>query len=480
MSEAAAGRSNVPSGDDALDVSSNEHPEWAEFPPISANTSQAFGLVTTERSASKMEDRRFPLVPLFTLLTFGVSSLIPVPAAAAQPPAGGPLQIAHTPPLCVTTQVTPKVEAAISPASDLAVGRVYFRAAQAPLDYYYVVLKGAPKGLEGVLPRPEPETKAIDYHIEAADKASLISRTPKYVLLVTGEENCKRWPVPPPVPPSGAGLTIGLTQAGQSLYPVGFNRTDIAKVILVDGTVVTAAQAAGAAGGAAAGAAAGSAAGAAKGGGGISTGVLIGGGVLVAGGAAAAIASSSSKSSGESSAPSTFTPTQTPTNTPVVIATPTDTPTLTPTQTPTAFGPTNTPTVTPSLTPSLTPTQTPTTLGPTNTPTMTPSPTPSQTPTTLGPTNTPTMTPSPTRTPTTPAPTNTPTLTPTTFVPTNTPTMTPSPTPSQTPTTFVPTNTPTATPSPTPTQTPTTLAPTDTPTATPSSTPTQTPTTLVP
>ena len=457
--------------------------------------------MTTRRRQSKMEDCRLPLVPLLTLLTFGVSSLVPVPVAAAQPPAVVPLQISHTPPLCVTTQDLPKVEAAVAPAPDLAIGKVYFRAAQAEPDYYYVVLTGAPQELKGVLPRPEPGTKAIDYHIEAADKASLISRTPDDRLLVTEGNQCKQVPAAAAIPPSGAGLTVGLTKAGQSPFPVGFNKADIAKVILVDGTVVSVAPAAGsrtAAGAAGAGAAQAAGSGAAAGaagsgapagmaaassGGGISTGVLIGGGVLVAGGAAAVIASSSSKSSGESGAPPTSTPTWTPTSTPVVNVSPTETPAATATSTPTStpaitVSPTNTPaatatsTLTGTLTPTLTPTQTPTKLGPTSTPTLTPT----QTPTTLGPTNTPTRTPvaTPTRTPTrtvtpTATPTPTVTLTPT---PTGTPTLTPTETPTRT---VTPTPTPTETPTLTPTETPT-PTPTETPTRTPTETPTRTPT----
>jgi len=119
----------------------------------------AFGLMTTRRRQSTMEERRLPLVPLLTLLTFGVSSLVPVPVAAAQPPAVVPLQIFHIPRLCVTTQALPKVKAAVGPAPDLAIGKVYFRAAQAPPDYYYVVLKGLPNELEGCCPGRSPRRR---------------------------------------------------------------------------------------------------------------------------------------------------------------------------------------------------------------------------------------------------------------------------------------------------------------------------------
>jgi len=332
------------------------------------------------------------LLTLVTLVSFGLSSLVPSRLMAAPAPAASQLQIAHKPLECVTTQVPPKVEAAVAPAPELAIGKVYFRAVQAGPDYYYVVLKGVPKELEGVLPRPDPETKAIDYYVEAANKERLSSRTPAYFPKVTEENQCKRRTAAVVIPASGAGLTIGLTREGQSPYPVGFNKKDIVKVILVGGAVVSAAEAAGAGattagatGGAAAAGAAGAGA-AAAGGSGISTGAFIGGGVLVAGGAAAAIASSSK---GSSNGP-TPTPTLTPTSTPTATNTPTRTPTL---------PPTNTPTVTPTVTPTTTatPTQTPTGIA-TATPTPTPTPTQTSTPTptpTLTPSRTPTKTPVP-------------------------------------------------------------------------------------
>jgi len=336
-------------------------------------------------------------VILFTFVSFAFSSLAPLPAVAAQAPKASPLEISHTPLDCVTTQAPPRVEAGVAPAPELAIGKVYFRAAQAPPDYYYVVLKGTPKELEGVLPRPEPATKAIDYYVEAADKANLTSRTPKYLPKVTEESQCKRRPAAAAVPPSGAGLTVGLTREGQSPYPVGFNKADIAMVILVSGAIVSASAAAGAAGGAAAGAEAT---------GGKTAGVVLGAAAM-AGGVAGAIVAVTKSSPTPTLTP---TPTRTPTQTPTATPTPTVTPTATPT-----------PTITPTATP--TPTVTPTL---TLTPTLTPTGTPTWTPIAPAATSTPTQT--PTWTPITPAATSTPTRTPT-WTPTRTPTPTPTVTP---------------------------------------------------
>jgi len=363
----------------------------------------------------RLEERELPLrvrsrsTSLLTLTAFGILSLTPPGAAVAQLPAKSPLEISHTPLECITTQVPPKVEAAVAPGPELAIGKVYFRAAEAEPDYYYVVLKGEPKELAGVLPRPEPQTKAIDYYVEAADKASLTKRTADYLPKVTDESQCKRRGAAVVVPASGLGLTIGLTKSGQNPYPPGFRKEDVAKVILVTGAVVSAAEAAGAAGAGVA--AAGAAAAGAAAGGGISTGLLIGGGVAIAAGVGIAAASGGSSDSGSGAPPAA---TATPTSTPLPTSVPTQPPTATPV-------PTATPTRTPTGSMTATPTGTPTQPGPTATPTRTPTRTPT------GPTSTPTRTPTITPTPTwTPTRTWTPTPTPT---PTRTPTRTPTPPP---------------------------------------------------
>ncbi len=375
-----------------------------------------------------MRTRQPKPLSLFTVGTFGVLSLAPVPADA-QAPTASRLKIAHAPLECITTQALPVVEAAVAPEPDLSIGKVYFRAAQAGPDYYYVVLKGPPKQLAGFMPRPDPATKVVDYYVEAADKASLRRRTPGYAPKVVEDTKCERRRMAAPIPLAGAGLTIGLTRAGQTPYPPGFNKADIAKVILVTGAIVEAAAAA--SGATTAGVAAPATAAAAPGttgtnageaagppappppppppSGGISTGLLVGGGAAIVAGVVIA-AGSSGGSSGSSA---TSTPT----------SAPTQTPTLTPTQTPTfsATSPGATPTRTPTTTPTVAPTNTPT-----RTPTAALTATPTATPT---PTSTPLLTATPTRTPTaTPTPTPTPTRTPT-WTPSVTPTNTPAPAP---------------------------------------------------
>jgi hypothetical protein len=244
---------------------------------------------------------------------------VPATAAATTPAAQTRLQIEHDPLVCVTTATAPVVEAKVQPGPDMSVSRVFFRPAGTSY-YYYVVMSGPPPALAGTIPRPLPELKAMDYYVQATDKVSLSRKTPDYAPPVVPGTTCKVKGIA--VGKDGAGLTIGLTDASQPPIPPGFNKDDIAKVILVTGAVVTAAVALAtfSGGSTAAGAGAGTGAGpgatgagtAAPGGGGISSTVLIVGGIAVAGGVGAAVAASGGKKN--------------PTSTPTIAPTPTQTP----------------------------------------------------------------------------------------------------------------------------------------------------------
>jgi hypothetical protein len=255
-------------------------------------------------------------VALVTVCAFGLGVFV-VPAMSAgmiqqgQTGSGqSPLEIAHDPLNCVVTDLAPTVDAKVAPPPQFEKGYVYFKASGTE-DFYYTPMKGQAESLEGVLPRPLPETKAIDYKLRARDVAALTKETREYVPPVVPGSACKAKGTA--VGPEGAGLTIGLTKEGQSPVPPGFNRKDIAFVILVSGATVTLAAALGGAGG---GGTAGGATVAKTGGG---KGLLIAGGVVVAAGAAIAIANNNKSSN---------------TATPVPTATPTPTSTPTPTPTP--------------------------------------------------------------------------------------------------------------------------------------------------
>ncbi|MEP6994832.1 MAG: hypothetical protein ABI968_09950 [Acidobacteriota bacterium] len=281
-----------------------------------------------------------------TIVAFGTSLMLsagpmPDPTPTPQRAAGATsphtrLQIAHDPLTCVTTVAAPVVQAQVQPGPDLASSYVYFRAAGTPY-FYYVLMMGPVPEVKGVLPRPLPETRALDYFVQATDKASLSRKTAEYAPPVVDTGVCKVEGLA--VGKDGAQLTVGMTDANAPAIPPGFNKKDIAMVILVSGAVVTAAAAssmrgstsegsgtsagAGAAGatgaaaaGAGPGAAGGTAAGAAAAGGGGHTALIVGG-LVVAAGVGIGIGVSNSSSNN---------PTALPTNTPVPPPTQTPTP----------------------------------------------------------------------------------------------------------------------------------------------------------
>jgi len=235
----------------------------------------------------------------FFLTVAGSGVGLAAQGAPAQKPES-PIAINHDELKCVTTDIPPEVDAAVTPGPQYEKGYVYFRAAGSD-DFYYAPMKGPADGLAGVLPRPLPETKAIDYYVKATDVQDLSKKTKDYSPPVVPGNACK---VKGAVPgPEGAGLTIGLTKEGQNPVPPGFDKRDIKFVILFSGAVVTLAAALKGT--------------SAAGGGGVSTGVIIAGGIVVAGGIAGGIAASHHSNT------STPTASPTPTNSPAPTPTPT-------------------------------------------------------------------------------------------------------------------------------------------------------------
>jgi hypothetical protein len=220
-----------------------------------------------------------------------------------------PIEIAHDPLACMTPVLAPEVDAGVTPEADYEKGYVYFRAAGTE-DYYYVKMEGPPTTLAGVLPRPLPETKAVDYFLRAYDLRQASKRKGDWTPPVVPGTTCKAKGVV--VGPQGAGVTVGLMREGQNPHPPGFNKKDIAKVILVTGAIVTIAEAL-KSGGVSSGA--GTGAGTAGASGGLSTVAIVAGAAAVAG-AGIAIASAND----DPNPTNTPTPNPTPTPTPTVAA----------------------------------------------------------------------------------------------------------------------------------------------------------------
>ncbi len=221
------------------------------------------------------------------------------------------LSIAHDPLKCLSTQTRSLVDARVLPGKEMEKSFVYFRAAGTE-DFYYVVMRPrAPEDVVAELPRPLPGIKGIDYFLQALDHESFLKRTPGYAPPVTDGTVCRdeRSVSPPLIGPAvqKEGLTIGLTREGQTPVPPGFNKDDVAKVILVTGAVVALSVAlASGTGAAGAGAAAKVAGAVAVKSGGLSTGAIIG---IGAGVAAAGVAVASASGGGGNDTPANRNPT---------------------------------------------------------------------------------------------------------------------------------------------------------------------------
>ena len=258
-----------------------------------------------------------------TLWGFALAVLSPAWAAAAAQSSAAPgqsdLTINHDALPCMVTDFAPLIDARVAPVPEFERGYVYFKAAGTE-DFYYTSMKGPADNLEGVLPRPLPQTKAVDYKVRARDVKEQAKETREYSPPVVPGNACKAKGMA--VGSGGAGLTVGLTREGQAPVPPGFDKRDIAFIILFGGATVTLAQAMAGAGGSAAGGATGTSAQTGKGG--ASKGLLIAGGVAVAAGVGLAIANNSGGSS--KAATTTATATPTPTATPPPTSTPTAVP----------------------------------------------------------------------------------------------------------------------------------------------------------
>jgi hypothetical protein len=259
---------------------------------------------------------------LITVLALGLMSS---PAALSRQIAPAPesavIDINHDPLACVAPEYAPKVDAAVLPGPEYDRGYVYFRASGTE-DYYYAKMDGPAQTLVAVLPRPLPDTRAVDYYLRAYDTRAATKKKGEWTPPVVSGTTCKSKGVS--VGPKGAGLTIGLTKEKQTPIPPGFNSKDIARVILVTGAIVSLAEAvkmmggkpaASSGGGASSGAGTAGAGGAGAAAGGLSTGLLIAGGAVVVAGVAVA---ASSKGGNNPTATPTSTPAPTVTPTPVI------------------------------------------------------------------------------------------------------------------------------------------------------------------
>ena len=262
-----------------------------------------------------------PTAGLRRIVAVGVGGalLLSGPSAAARQSAApaSAVEIVHEPLPCLATSTAPRVDATISPASEVASARVYWRISNGPAAFYFTPMGGIPPRMQALLPRVTTAADSLEYFIEVTDARGATRRSPTYVAPLV-EATCIARGIVPLV--SGLALTIGLTDPAQPRIPAGVNASDIASVILPTGETATVGPTERRGAGAAAAAPSGKK--------GISKGVLIAAGVLAAGGVAAAAGGGGGGGGGSAVSPG-----------PPATATPTRSPTATPTPTPTAVLP---------------------------------------------------------------------------------------------------------------------------------------------
>ncbi len=187
------------------------------------------------------------------------------------------LGIEHQPVGCAVAEKFPRLEARFAPAASVATARVLFQG-QNP-EWYSVAMKPEGAVFVGILPKPKKSLKAFRYYIEVTDQALGTNRTADFTASVVDNSSSCQGKMMAGALASASVVLQG--PAGVAALPAGFASSGVV---------------AGSAAGSSAGASAG-AAGAA--GGGISTAVLVAGGVAVAGGAAAVAAKSAGAGGGQ-------------------------------------------------------------------------------------------------------------------------------------------------------------------------------------
>jgi hypothetical protein len=106
-----------------------------------------------------------------------LSWLIPFAATLAWGQPGDTLAIKHDAVACVVAGQHPQLAAAIAPQSPSTRGRIFFRAGETVSWYFVDMNVDATGRYVGVLPRPLPDTRAIQYYIEASDSGYAPGRT---------------------------------------------------------------------------------------------------------------------------------------------------------------------------------------------------------------------------------------------------------------------------------------------------------------
>lgn len=163
----------------------------------------------------------------------------PPPKASSAPPPAPPAapSIEHAPLTCVRPDENPLVNAGVTAAATVRRSRVYFKSHEFP-DWYYVDMRApTPPQYLALLPQPLPETRRIDYYVQAVDSNLESSQTREYDPQVD-KKGCKLRRLTGAERDAASQLIVGGTRESQLPLPPGFSPKGIIAFVTAAGTTV--------------------------------------------------------------------------------------------------------------------------------------------------------------------------------------------------------------------------------------------------
>lgn len=157
-------------------------------------------------------------------VVLAVASLAAAPVSARDRSAS--VAIDHAAVGCVVADRFPRLTARVEPVAEVGRVRALFRPAGTE-GWYSVLLKAEGDAFAGVLPRPRKELRALEYYIEATDRAFEVARTAEFrVDVVPGPGACPQGKV---LAGALASASVVLeAPAGAAPVPAGFAAAGVA------------------------------------------------------------------------------------------------------------------------------------------------------------------------------------------------------------------------------------------------------------
>ena len=145
---------------------------------------------------------------------------------------------------CIVRNTHAKVEARYTPEA-VTKKRVYFRAPGTE-DFYWVELAGAQSETPAAfLPKPHPTTESIEYYVQGEVSATDRAQTEHFAPVVSTMTFCQNEAknFRQPADNEQVSIVLGLIRWGQAAVPEGFLPSNIASVVLADGTTASISEA---------------------------------------------------------------------------------------------------------------------------------------------------------------------------------------------------------------------------------------------